>query len=426
MMYTAYGTPAFIDYLQKVENFDVKSFFLDMGSVASTDILEYESSDSAIIHIRGGITRYAPHPIIKQFLGGVGYDEIIDAIDRAEKANVKNLKLYIDSPGGDAAGAQLAYDRLLAARDKGVYITAINKGDMLSAGYYLACGADEILSDSPAFRVGSIGTIIYSYSTREAEERAGYKEIIVRSINAPNKGQPIDTQEGRNQAENMVNTYERFFLKAVSQGRKMHIADVINNFGGGSIFVAEDADENKPDAISIGMIDGLTDACKPKKGPKKINDLFLSEPARIERNENKKGGTTKMNSLSEVFAAHPALRFEHEAAVNKAREEGIVAAREETKKRVEAASKILESDAYDKHVKGIAAKVITGTAEISALDTIVTMADMIKEKSASLQAQQDTINAGDTTNDPITPAAGEKPKSVEEFVANFKAMAGGK
>jgi ClpP class serine protease len=423
MYYTAYGTQEFIDYLQKVENFDVKSFFLESSSVSAPDILSYESEDTAIISISGGLTRYAPHPIIKSFLGGTGYDEIIDAVDRAEENGAKTIKLMIDSPGGDAAGAQLTYDRIIKARDKGIHIVAINKGRMLSAGYYLASAANEILSESPDFPTGSIGTIIYSYSFREAEERAGIREIIIRSINAPNKGQPIDTVEGRQQAENMVNTYERFFLKAVSQGRNMHIADVINNFGGGSVFVAEDPDENKPDAISIGMIDGLADGYK-RKEPKKINDLFLSEPARIERNQNT-GGKVKMNSLSEVFAAHPALKFEFDAAINKAREEGILTAKEETQKRVTAASKILESEAYDKHVKGIAAKVITGESEISALDSIVAMADMLKERGVSTSAQEETAADGDTPNEPVNPAASAGPKSAQDYIAAHKALTGG-
>ncbi|NIP56150.1 hypothetical protein GWN42_31420 [candidate division KSB1 bacterium] len=424
MFYTAYGTEEYIHYLQKVENFDVKNFFGDVPVSESPDILEYESEDTAIIHIIGALSRYAPHPIIKQFFGGTGYDEIISAVDRAQDSGVKNIKLFIDTPGGASAGCQLAYDRLMQARDKGIHIQAVNKGKMFSAGYYLASSANEILSESPDFMTGSIGTIIYTYSFREAMEREGIKEIIIRSINAPNKGHPIDTQEGRNQAENHVNTYERFFLNAVARGREMHVADVINKFGGGLMFVAEDPDSDKPDAISIGMIDGIVGKKDDKK--KYNNELFLQEPARISRNENITGGKV-MNSLSDVFAAHPALKYEHDAAIEKARSEGYAKAQEETKTRVEAASKILESDAYGKHVKSVAAKVVAGTSDISALDSVVAVADMMAEQSNSEDAQGETIENGDTKNEPVNPGnTDEKPKSADEFLERIKAGKGGK
>jgi hypothetical protein len=130
-----------------------------------------------------------------------------------------------------------------------------------------------------------------------------------------------------------------------------------------------------------------------------------------------------MKSLGEVFAAHPALRFEYDAAIEKAKSEGYEKSSSETKLRVEAASKILESDAYGKEVKGIAAKVISGSAEISALDTIVAMSDMIAESKKSADAVASTIKNGDVR--PMPPAMTGEIKSADDFIERHKMTFGG-
>lgn len=423
MDYTCYGTEEYIDYLRKIENIDPKSFGMGMDNIFVPDILSFDDDGTPVIAITGGLSRFAPNPFIKQFYGGTGYDEILNALERVEDSGAKTCRLEIDSPGGAAAGCQLVFNEIMEMRAEGIKFQALITGKALSAGYYIASACDEIFAESPEFQVGSIGTIVYTMSYRQMDEAAGIREIIIRSVNAPNKGQPIDTPEGAAIAQGMVDTYERFFLSAVATGRGIKIQDVVNRFGGGLVFVAKDPDQTRPDAISIGMIDGIWEDPDPENSTNK-NDLFLTGPARIARNENSKKEEVAMKSLSEVFAAHPALRFEYDAAIAQARSEGKEEANKSTEIRVEAASKILESEVYGKEVKSIAAKVIAGKAEVSTLDSVVAMADMLAEKKKSDDAVNGTKKDGDTA--PAAPANLDgKINSVDDYMARHKAIFGG-
>jgi signal peptide peptidase SppA len=83
----------------------------------------------------------------------------------------KAVALAINSPGGSPVQSALIAQRIrLLAREKNLPVIAFVEDVAASGGYWLACGADEIVAD-PASIVGSIGVISAGF---------GFKDLIAR------------------------------------------------------------------------------------------------------------------------------------------------------------------------------------------------------------------------------------------------------
>ena len=65
----------------------------------------------------------------------------------------------IDSPGGSAMASDLVWRATQRAREKGKPVVASFSDVAASGGYYVACGADRIVSQ-PASYTGSIGVFV--------------------------------------------------------------------------------------------------------------------------------------------------------------------------------------------------------------------------------------------------------------------------
>ena len=90
---------------------------------------------------------YESRPIIKQFKRFAADDDI-DAI-----------LFRISSPGGGVSASQEIYEEVRRIRDSGKIIVASLGPMAASGGYYVALGANKIMS-SPATVTGSIGVIV--------------------------------------------------------------------------------------------------------------------------------------------------------------------------------------------------------------------------------------------------------------------------
>lgn len=98
-----------------------------------------------IVELRGPI--YEPRPIIRQFKR-FAKDDDIDAI-----------LFRISSPGGGVAASQEIYEEVRRIRDSGKIIVASMGSMAASGGYYVALGANKIMSN-PGTVTGSIGVIV--------------------------------------------------------------------------------------------------------------------------------------------------------------------------------------------------------------------------------------------------------------------------
>lgn len=134
-----------------VEQIAANRFTLPRNQKTGARITE---KGTAIVEVHGIlINRY---PVIGAFWGMTSYEGLGEQFRRlATDTNVKRIVLDVNSPGGLVAGCQTCAEALEdLAETKPVY--AIAHDMACSAGYWLACIADEI-SVSPDGDVGSIG-----------------------------------------------------------------------------------------------------------------------------------------------------------------------------------------------------------------------------------------------------------------------------
>ncbi len=89
----------------------------------------------------------------------VGAMDIVDALEEAaEDPSIEGILIRIDSPGGSYVGSDAMYHAVKKARKKGKKIVASMASVAASGGYFLAMGADVIVSQ-PSSLTGSIGVL---------------------------------------------------------------------------------------------------------------------------------------------------------------------------------------------------------------------------------------------------------------------------
>ena len=102
------------------------------------------------------------------------------------------------------------------------------------------------------------------------------KEIVITSSNAPNKNPDPESKVGVKVIQDRVDALERIFYQRISEGRGVSTEDIKENFGRGGLLVSFDPDPNKPDAVSVKMIDSVIGVNSNIKGTN-MNYKALSE-----------------------------------------------------------------------------------------------------------------------------------------------------
>jgi protease-4 len=102
----------------------------------------------------------------------VGSDTFLDAIDDAKaESNLKAIVVRVDSPGGEVFASHKMWRALKRAATE-VPIVASFSDLAASGGYYMAMGADTILSDE-ATLTGSIGVVGGKFNLRGVLDKVG-------------------------------------------------------------------------------------------------------------------------------------------------------------------------------------------------------------------------------------------------------------
>ena len=367
------------------ENINIKSIFDDQSA---EDLLSI-NGDTASISIVGILTQNGPDLFDRIFgIAGTGYKQLIEAINMVmANEDIKNVRLEMNTPGGDAHGCDAVCSALRTLGEKKSLI-AFNNGIVASGGYWLATAADKIISTSPMNETGSIGVILTVLDSSERLEEMGIKIVEFTSKHAPNKNPGISTPREMSLIQERINALERVFISRVAEGRKVTEKTVIETFGKGGVFVAQDPDPKKPDAVTVGMIDEVIAGLK-------VNLL------NNKTNNNIKSQTLKENKMDfkQLCIENSGLKEHVEGLVSDAHQAGVDDANKEVRLRVDYAGPILASDAYKPAVKKLASQVITGESEKSSLESVVTMADIQIEEDKDAQA---LLDAKDETP-PATP-----------------------
>lgn len=171
-----------------------------------------------------------------------------DLVTLRDDDSVRAIVLSFDSPGGQVAGIhELARTIRAVAAVKPV--VAHVAGMALSAGYWLAAAATEVIAD-PTALLGNIGAILGFYDTRGLERQLGVRRLTLVSSQSPRKPMDPTTAQGRADWQVVLDDLAAVFLSDVAEFRGADADAVRTQFGEGAVLVGEAA-------VAAGLADAL-------------------------------------------------------------------------------------------------------------------------------------------------------------------------
>lgn len=171
-------------------------------------------------------------------------------LDAAEDSDIAAIVLRIDSPGGSAMASELIWRAIRQARAKGKPVVASFSDVAASGGYYVASGADVIVSD-PGTLTGSIGV----FALRPVV--GGLLDKLEIGVDSLTRGAHADfllssdkmTPEAHARLQSSVLETYQLFLSRVAEGRAMPI-EKVDGLGQGRVWTGQQA-------LDAGLVDEL-------------------------------------------------------------------------------------------------------------------------------------------------------------------------
>jgi len=278
-------------YNKELENFNKNSYNMNPENRMSINKMSYEKPEKlyevdskGIAHaqIKGVLnSKRNLFDVLFGYAPTLTYPEIIDMADQVDRdITVKELVLHMDSPGGMSMGADDA-SVAISLIDKPV--TVLIEGQLASAAYYVAAGADKIIATSEQNLIGSIGTVVTIPIDNES--------VNISSSDAPNKIPDPSTPEGKSVIQKQLDEIQSLFVRRVAEGRGVSIQKVQSDFGKGGVFLARQA-------LSAGMIDEI----QTIESKKLISQSSIKNSAKSE-NTTKEGKKMDLEKLKSEFPA---------------------------------------------------------------------------------------------------------------------------
>lgn len=186
--------------------------------------------------------------LIEKACGAVGVEEISGWIKEAEENHeVKGIIFDIDSPGGTVGGVPELAEEIKNIKKPKIAFTS---GQMASAAYWLATGADAIFATQSA-DIGSIGVYLPFYDQVKAYENEGIKVELIKAGKYKGTGFPGTSlnEDQREDLQKGVNQIYELFKAAVTQ--KRNVSDEAMQ---GQSFLAHEAQESN---LIDGQVRGI-------------------------------------------------------------------------------------------------------------------------------------------------------------------------
>lgn len=196
----------------------------------------------AVIPVTGPLFRHAN--LLTAVCGATSYEILAQDFNKAlNDPNISAIVFDMDSPGGEVNGCSELSDMIYSAKGKKPII-AYASGSCCSGAYWIASACDKILASDTGI-LGSIGVV--SILEKSDDDK---KTIEIVSSQSPNKRPNVETDEGKAKIQAHIDALAEVFISKVALHREVAPIDVIENFGGGDVFVGEQA-------VRIGLADGL-------------------------------------------------------------------------------------------------------------------------------------------------------------------------
>ncbi|MEE8154021.1 MAG: signal peptide peptidase SppA [Phycisphaerales bacterium] len=179
------------------------------------------------------------------------------AVDYAlQQSNIRAIVLRVDSPGGGVTSSDQIWYEIERLKKAGLPIIASYGGVAASGGYYVSCGADEIVAE-PTCITGSIGVIAQIFTFEGLMDKVGIEPVTLVATGSPEKNTANDlfrswNDKDRQKILTMLDAAYDTFNQRVKDGRKTAITDAatIDALADGSIFTAQAA-------VANGLVDRI-------------------------------------------------------------------------------------------------------------------------------------------------------------------------
>lgn len=235
----------------------------------------------ALIDVSGVIANHEKRSLLGSSANPVSV--FVEHLDKAAKdSSVKAVLLRINSPGGGVTASDIMYNELLHfKKEKGgkCPVVAVMMDVAASGGYYLACGADEIIAQ-PTTVTGSIGVIMLAPDFSGTLGKIGTEVNAIKSGKMKDAGSPFRKLglEERVIFQKLINEYYDRFVSVVVAGRPKLDEAKIRELADGRVYSGAQAAE-------LGLVDRvgtLRDAVaelKERIGAKKVRVVTYTRPA---------------------------------------------------------------------------------------------------------------------------------------------------
>lgn len=168
----------------------------------------------------------------------------------ARDKNVKAVVLRVNSPGGTVTASDLMYEIVTDFREKsGKPVVASTQEVAASGGYYVACGADQIIAH-PTSVIGSIGVIFSTFQLEGLLDKVGVEVEAVKSGPLKDMGSPFKALEKdeREVMQAMVDDYYARFVDVVRTRRNVNDPETLKLVTDGRVFTGTRA-------VQLGLAD---------------------------------------------------------------------------------------------------------------------------------------------------------------------------
>lgn len=193
--------------------------------------------------------------LMMRFSGGTSTQQFATTVRKAaENEKVHTLFIEADTPGGAVSGTHEANKAVKYFQSKGKRVVVVGRNLVASAGYYIAAAADENYA-TPSTEIGSVGVYAILENMAEYYEAKGIKFGIFRAGELKAAGNPYEQWSEKQVAsiQARIDAPYQMFVSAVAEGRSTDAKTVLETFGQGQVFLAEEAQRR-------GMIDGVVDS----------------------------------------------------------------------------------------------------------------------------------------------------------------------
>lgn len=203
----------------------------------------------AVIPVQGVMT--ARMNMFGRISGGTSTQQVGAWLkDLAADESISDIVLDVDSGGGDAQGNEELV-KIIRQIGEAKNVVAVVTGAAASAAYYVASAAKTVIM-TPSSEVGSIGTFMVHRENSAANAEAGRTFTIIRAGENKalmNNVEPL-SEKAQSVAQERINSHYQMFVAAVAKNRGVSPDHVLQNFGQGKTFLADQA-------IKLGMADEI-------------------------------------------------------------------------------------------------------------------------------------------------------------------------